>query len=223
MNAKPVLTHCRALQLATRCFALGANARIVARITGIPHSTLFGMFFSPGDKDRPKLGRRSVNCAKIHRANLPLSVQASFFYSSYQYVRQRGHAPAESFISAVETYMRLFASNQLLTFDECFAIVRQADLFWSPTKEPGTLCLAVCTHCDSEYLAPAGTTRRCDDQCPFCRLSKVTARGANIFGFLSGVSAPTQPLSQDHPQSPDRPAYHPVPRSKSPSAQPRAS
>jgi hypothetical protein len=51
MNAKPVLNHCRALQIAARCFSLGANAPIVERITGISRYTLCGMFFSADDQD----------------------------------------------------------------------------------------------------------------------------------------------------------------------------
>jgi Flagellar transcriptional activator (FlhC) len=204
MNAKPVLNHCRALQIAARCFSLGANAPIVERITGISRYTLCGMFFSADDQDRPKRGKRPANTAKLHRGNLFLSVQSSFFYSTYHYLRHRGHQPSEALIAAFETYLRHFSPNQLLNFDLCFVILREADSFWSPTKAPGSLCLAVCRHCRSEYLAPAGTTARVDHPCPFCRLSTLCRSHRSVLDYLDGGPLPVLnqnvTATNDHPE-----------------------
>lgn len=157
-----------ALQTARECVALGACARTIELMTGLPATFILRFVF---DKEiGARRGRPPYSDEFLARAPLRLQAAASAFAARYERLRDGRFAPAESLITAFKHYLS-FPNAPTLLFDEAFYLCCGLDAIWACRSR--ALQLADCRRCGSRHLQPYGSgatascafcnSRRCDE------------------------------------------------------------
>lgn len=157
-----------ALQTARECVDLGACARTIELITGLPATFILRFVF---DKDGgARRGRPPYSDEFLARAPLRLQAAASAFAAHYERLRDSRFPPAQSLITAFKHY-RSFPNAPTLLFDEAFYLCCNLDGIWACQAK--ALQLAACRRCGSRHLQAYGSgatascafcnSRRCDD------------------------------------------------------------
>lgn len=157
-----------ALQTARECVDLGACARTIELMTGLPATFILRFVF---DKDGgARRGRPPYSDEFLARAPLRLQAAASAFAASYERLRDSRFPPAQSLITAFKHY-RSFPFAPTLLFDEAFYLCCNLEGIWACQAK--ALQLAECRRCRSRHLQAYGSgatascafcnSRRCDD------------------------------------------------------------
>lgn len=150
-----------ALQTARECVELGACARTIELMTGLPATFILRFVFDKGGGARR--GRPPYSDEFLARAPLRLQAGASAFAAHYERLRDSQFPPAESLVTAFRHY-RSFPNAPTLLFDAAFYICCNLDGIWACQAK--SLQLAECRRCGSRHLQPYGSSATAS--CAFC-------------------------------------------------------
>jgi len=155
-----------ALRLAKDCMELGARARTIHHVTGLPPRELQRLFF-PDPKVTPR-GRAPDSPEWYHSANLLYRAESSIFASIFRRLRVSGFAAGDTLVGAYRHYQTICQCPLRISFDRAFDLASHTDGIW--LAKSSTFSVVTCPACGSEFLAAAGTVASTNENCPFCRL-----------------------------------------------------
>ena len=158
--------YLRAIRLAKDCSELGARARTIHHVTGLPPRDLQRLFFT--DPASTARGRAPDSPEWYHGANLLFRAESSIFASVYRRLRDSGFAAGESLVAAYRHYQTICQCPCRISFDRAFDLASHTDGIW--LARASTFSVVTCPVCGSEFLAAAGATASTNQGCPFCRL-----------------------------------------------------
>ncbi len=159
----------RALALAKECAQLGARARTIHRLTGMPLPEIQRLFFV-APRSAPR-GRAPDSPEWYHAANLLDRIQASIFCSIDMRLRKAGISAEDALVGAYKGYQAVCQPPHRISFDRAFDLAAHtngAQGRWC-CKTPA-FCVVSCQRCASEYLSSMGGQSTTTDDCPFCKL-----------------------------------------------------
>lgn len=195
----------RSFALAQACADLGARARTIHLVTGIPLPDIQRLFFN--DPRLSILGRAPESADWYHVTNWINKLQASIFGSIYMRLRRGGFSPEDSLVGAYRSYLAVCLPPHKISFDRAFHLAGCTDdLNGRWTGLPATLCVVTCSVCRSEHLASIGQPAISSSECPFCRMIErherdQRARDADTSTQSSATPDVTEPGTGQHQQS----------------------
>lgn len=156
----------RTVRLAKDCFDLGARARTIHHVTGLPLRELRRLLFA--DAGRAPRGRAPDSPEWYHGANLLFQAESSLFMSIYKRLRDSGFGAGETLVGAYRQYQGVCHCPGRISFDRAFDLAAHTDGIW--VARIAALTIASCPVCGGEFLVPLGGARCGSDDCPFCKL-----------------------------------------------------
>lgn len=182
-------TFARSLALAQACADLGARARTIHLVSGIPLPDIQRLFFP--DPRFAKLGRAPESPEWYHTINWTKRLQASIFGSIYMRLRRGGFPAEEALVGAYKSYLSVCNAPHSISFDRAFNLAGCVDDLsgrWS--SSPATLCVLTCSSCSGEHLASIGQLTSGSNDCPFCKMMERHERNMRL-GDIDGPSSIT--------------------------------
>ncbi|WP_428422696.1 FlhC family transcriptional regulator [Methylibium sp.] len=178
----------RAVQLAKDCRDLGARARTIHHVTGLPKPELKRLLF-PDSKALPR-GRAPNSPEWYHGANLLYRAESSIVISVYRRLRKSGFSAGQTLVSAYRHYRSVCDCSSRISFDRAFDLASHADGIW--VAKDSVFTIATCSLCGCQFLAAQGSAPSNSDDCPFCQLVK-------RYACDQRVQASFPPRSLDNP------------------------
>lgn len=176
--------HLRAVQLAKDCAVLGARARTIHCITGLPPREIQRLFFN--DPQATPRGRPPASQDWYHSANLLFRADSSIFVATYRRLRTTDFSAGDALVGAYRHYQMVCQAPYRISFDRAFDLASHTDGIW--IAKSSSFSVVTCPICGSEFLAAVGTVPT-GDVCPFCKLVRRYGTDPRVQS-----SFPTRPL-----------------------------
>lgn len=182
MDFSLVNRHVHALELARECARLGARARTIAYITGLPKGEVARFLFDQGEAST---SGKTPYCPRwMYRCTLVEQVEASVIVAVYCRMRGCGINAADALAAAFKLYAAHFESRSCsgadirahatrrpkVNFDRAFDLVCHVDGIWAANQR--SLGLVGCDECGCDFVTTPALPTMARTVCPFCRLLK---------------------------------------------------
>ncbi len=218
MDTKRAELHLRSLALARGCFSLGARARTVSMITGLPRFYLMDLFEL--DRSSAPAGKFPSDPHWYFLCNVLVQVEVCLILDAFDRMRAYGADPGSAMVAAYRLYQGWFSQpgavkrlrdapssgdrSLRVGFDRAADLVRRTFGVWGET-EP-VLAMATCGTCGSRHVRLRSDANDDLAGCPYCKLLVRYPRDASVRRELESLACRVRCLSMRAQPAKDRPA-----------------